>query len=63
MAMELLIVFALNREPTLDAWQKELDAKHAAVRFLDEVELKRHRGFLPLTLEGKKRVLLYSGGV
>jgi hypothetical protein len=53
MSMELFVIFALNKTPTFDLWQSELEASRAPVQFAQKVDLKQHSGFLPMKVQGR----------
>jgi len=51
--MELLVIFALSKAPSLEAWQTELASSKAPVRFVEKVDLLKHSGFLPMQVQGR----------
>src|SRR5688500_129526 len=50
MSMELLVVLALERAPNMDAWQLALDKKTIPIQFSHDVDLKKHKGFVPVSM-------------
>jgi hypothetical protein len=60
--MELLIIFALGKAPTMESWQSELKARKAPVEFTERADLGKHSGFLPITLHGQKSGLYFLVG-
>jgi hypothetical protein len=58
-SMELLIIFALGKAPTMDAWQRELDARHTPLQFTEKVDISKHSGFLAATIAGHKSGLFF----
>jgi hypothetical protein len=54
MSMELFVILALTRAPTADAWQKALIERHVPVQFSESLDLARHSGFVPLTVQGQR---------
>jgi hypothetical protein len=53
MSMELLVVLSLLSAPSQDEWQNAIDNLDIPVKIVDEVNLKKHSGFLPITLGEK----------
>ena len=60
MSMELIVILALQRAPALDSWQKALRAEHIPIQFTESVDLRKHEGFLPLTLHGRSSGFEFS---
>jgi hypothetical protein len=60
--MELLVIFALGKAPTMDAWQRELDVRHTPLQFTEKVDIAEHGGFLPATIDGHKSGLFFLIG-
>lgn len=54
MSMELLVVLAMHRAPTVGTWQQALNELKVSVQFAQKVDLSTHSGFLPLTVNGHK---------
>jgi hypothetical protein len=53
MAMELLVVLALDKAPRGPAWRQALEEQRTPVRFSDTPDLARDRGFLTMTVQGR----------
>ena len=60
MSMELIIILALQRAPTLDAWQRALDARHIPIQFTYKADLAKHTGFLPVEVNGRRSGFYFS---
>jgi len=60
MSMELIVILALQRAPTLDTWQRALDARHTPIQFTYKAELAKHTGFLPVEVNGRSSGFYFS---
>jgi hypothetical protein len=57
--MELFVIFALGKAPSMDAWQRELDARRTPIQFTEKVDISGHSGFLPASIDGHKSGLFF----
>jgi hypothetical protein len=57
--MELFVIFALGKAPTMDAWQRELEARRIPLQFTEKVDISEHSGFLAATVGGHKSGLFF----
>lgn len=60
MTMELIVVLAMGRAPTIDAWQRALHSRNIPVEFVQHVDLKTHSGFLPTRTSGQNSGFEFS---
>jgi len=52
MSVDIFVFLALNRAPDFDAWQKALRANRPEIHFAAPVDLAKHSGFLPVSVDG-----------
>jgi hypothetical protein len=52
--MELFVILAASGAPDVAAWNESLAAARTSVRITEEVQLSRHSGFVPVTVNGQK---------
>jgi hypothetical protein len=53
MSMQLFVILAATHAPDAVAWNKALSDAHVAAQ-LESVDLTKHTGFLPVTVNGAK---------
>jgi hypothetical protein len=53
MSMELLVVFALSKTPSFERWEAELASSRSAVQFAEKIDLQKHSGFAPMSVQGR----------
>jgi hypothetical protein len=51
--MELFVILAASQAPDVPAWNRALEVAQVPVVLSEEIDLQRHTGFLPVTMNGK----------
>ena len=51
--MELYLFFVLGTAPTLSQWQHAIDQTDFPIRFTVSVDLEKHSGFIPVSMNGQ----------